>query len=459
MTDVACIEVAPEFAGMRLDAFMAAEGLYPTRSAAAKCIAEGCAALNGRIARKSATVSAGDVLEYETFDDPHAPVLDAVEIPLDVRYEDDYLLVISKQAGLVCHPADGHYGDTLVNALIAHCGRENLCDVQGEQDRLGIVHRLDKDTSGLMLCAKTNEVGLALMEDIRTRDVDRHYLALVQGWIPLETGLVDAPIARGERDRLRMKVSDRDNARPSITTFRPLTDNDRGAGHAFERAAWAVAGKYARCVDCAIANRGENAVEATYTYELAIPQRTKVTVRYVADTAGLVSLDVEYPGEKNGDLPTIPAFGIEWALPVEYANLRFYGAGPEETYADRRHAKLGVWSTTAGDDCAPYLLPQETGNHEDVRWAEITDDSGHGVRVKRGAGAKPFAMSLLPYSSTMLEEALHQDELPKPRHMFLRLLAAQMGVGGDDSWMSPVHEQYQLPADQPLSLNVQLKLF
>lgn len=219
MTDVARIEVAPEFAGMRLDAFMAAEGLYPTRSAAAKCIAEGCAALNGRIARKSATVSAGDVLEYETFDDPHAPVLDAVEIPLDVRYEDDYLLVISKQAGLVCHPADGHYGDTLVNALIAHCGRENLCDVQGEQDRLGIVHRLDKDTSGLMLCAKTNEVGLALMEDIRTRDVDRHYLALVQGWIPLETGLVDAPIARGERDRLRMKVSDRDNARPSITTF------------------------------------------------------------------------------------------------------------------------------------------------------------------------------------------------------------------------------------------------
>ena len=197
MTDVARVEVAAEYAGMRLDAFMAAEGLYPTRSAAAKCIAEGCAALNGRIARKSATVAAGDVLEYETYDDPHAPVLEAVEIPLDIRYEDEYLMVISKQAGLVCHPSDGHFGDTLVNALIAHCGREHLCDVQGEQDRLGIVHRLDKDTSGLMLCAKTNEVGLALMEDI----------------------LVDAPIARGDRDRLRMKVSDRDNARPSITTF------------------------------------------------------------------------------------------------------------------------------------------------------------------------------------------------------------------------------------------------
>lgn len=245
--------------------------------------------------------------------------------------------------------------------------------------------------------------------------------------------------------------------RPSITTFRPLTDNDRGAGHAFERATWAVAGKYARCVGCEIAPRGENTVEATYTYELAIPQHTKVTVRYVADTDGRVELDVEYPGEKNGGLPTIPAFGIEWALPVEYSNLRFYGVGPEETYADRKHAKLGVWSTDAYRDRAPYLLPQETGNHEDVRWAEITDDSGHGLRVKHAV--KPFAMSLLPYSSAMLEEALHQDELPKPRHMFLRLLAAQMGVGGDDSWMSPVHAQYQLPADQPLSLNVRLELF
>ena len=219
MSSFATATVPESCAGMRLDAFMAASGLYPTRSAAAKCIEEGCAALNGRIARKSATVAAGDVLEYETWVDPHAPSLEPADIPLDIRYEDDYLLVISKQAGLVCHPSEGHAGDTLVNALIAHCGKDHLCDVQGEQDRLGIVHRLDRDTSGLMLCAKTNEVGIALMEDIRTRDVDRHYLALVHGWIALPTGLVDAPIARGARDRLRMEVSDRDDARPSITTF------------------------------------------------------------------------------------------------------------------------------------------------------------------------------------------------------------------------------------------------
>ena len=252
--------------------------------------------------------------------------------------------------------------------------------------------------------------------------------------------------------------------KPLITTFRALTDNDRGAGHAFERAQWAVAGKYARCVDTKVEPLGETAVSVTYTYELAIAQRTKVTIRYVADVLGHVDLHVAYPGEKDGDLPTIPAFGIEWMLPVEYSNLRFYGVGPEETYADRKHAKLGIWDTNAFRDRAPYLLPQETGNHEDVRWAEITDDSGHGLRVSQTANTetgvtKPFAMSLLPYSSTMLEEALHQDELPEPKHMFLRVLAAQMGVGGDDSWMSPVHEQYQLPADQPLNLDVALDLF
>jgi beta-galactosidase len=252
--------------------------------------------------------------------------------------------------------------------------------------------------------------------------------------------------------------------KPSITTFRALTDNDRGAGHAFERAQWAVAGKYARCVDTKVEQLGETAISVTYTYELAIAQRTKVTIRYVADVLGHVNMHVAYPGEKDGDLPTIPAFGIEWTLPVEYSNLRFYGVGPEETYADRKHAKLGIWDTNAFRDRAPYLLPQETGNHEDVRWAEITDDSGHGLRVSQTANTetgvtKPFAMSLLPYSSTMLEEALHQDELPEPKHMFLRVLAAQMGVGGDDSWMSPVHEQYQLPADQPLNLDVALDLF
>lgn len=245
--------------------------------------------------------------------------------------------------------------------------------------------------------------------------------------------------------------------RPAITTFRALTDNDRGAGHGFERVQWLGAGRYACCVGNEIEQVDDDTLKATYVYELATPQRTRVTVAYTADTTGRVNLRVDYPGEE-GELPTMPAFGIEWALPVEYSRLRFFGAGPEETYRDRKHAKLGIWSTDAFADHAPYLMPQETGNHEEVRWAEITDEHGHGLRVNRAAGADPFAMSLQPYSSFMLEEAQHQDELPVPKHMFLRVLAAQMGVGGDDSWMSPVHPQYQIPADRPISLDVDLEL-
>lgn len=245
--------------------------------------------------------------------------------------------------------------------------------------------------------------------------------------------------------------------RPAITTFRALTDNDRGAGHGFERVQWLGAGRYARCVGNEIEQVDDDTLKATYVYELATPQRTRVTVAYTADTTGRVNLRVDYPGEE-GELPTMPAFGIEWALPVEYSRLRFFGVGPEETYRDRKHAKLGIWSTDAFADHAPYLMPQETGNHEEVRWAEITDEHGHGLRVSRAAGADPFAMSLQPYSSFMLEEAQHQDELPVPKHMFLRVLAAQMGVGGDDSWMSPVHPQYQIPADRPISLDVDLEL-
>ena len=244
--------------------------------------------------------------------------------------------------------------------------------------------------------------------------------------------------------------------KPTLTTFRALTDNDRGAGHGYDRAQWVGAGRYAKCVNNTIEQVNDDTLKAVYEYELATPQRTHVTITYVADTTGKLHLSVDYPGETQ-EAPTIPAFGLEWTLPVEYSNLRFYGPGPDETYADRKHAKLGIWNTNAYDDHAPYLMPQETGNHEDVRWAEITDDAGHGMRVSRH-GESAFALSLQPYSAFMLEEAQHQDELPAPKHMFLRVLAAQMGVGGDDSWMSPVHPQYHIPADKPLHLDVDIEL-
>lgn len=244
--------------------------------------------------------------------------------------------------------------------------------------------------------------------------------------------------------------------KPSLLTFRPLTDNDRGNASGFDRAQWFAAGRYAKTVAAEVSNDGKS-VTALYTYELADIQHTKVTARYELLEDGRIHLTLSYPG--GVEAASLPAFGMEWMIPVEYSNLRFYGLGPAETYQDRLHgAKLGVFKTTAQADNAPYLVPQETGNHEGVRWLEATDRHGHGIRVSQ-ASDEHFAASLLPYSTLMLEEATHQEELPEPRHMFLRLLAAQMGVGGDDSWGAPVYEQYQVPADQPLTLDVMLELF
>ena len=217
-----CHIVATEDAGSRLDALCAARGLYASRSAAARAIEEGRVFVNGATVSKKHAVAAGDTIVYEVDDEPESVVVYGEPIDLDVRFEDEDMLVLSKQIGLVCHPSVDHAHGTLVNALIWHCGEDNLCNVQGEDDRLGIVHRLDRDTSGLMLAAKTDAAGYALMEDIRDRAVDRHYLALVHGVIAPDTGMIDAPIARSANERTRMAVRDVPSARDAVTTFRVL---------------------------------------------------------------------------------------------------------------------------------------------------------------------------------------------------------------------------------------------
>ena len=214
--------------GMRLDALLGQRGLYASRSAAAKAIADGRVLVAGQPASKKQAVTAGQPIVYEADEEGVPTPLTGEPIPLDVRFEDDDLLVISKQVGLVCHPSDDHADGTLVNALIHHCGAEHLCNVQGELDRLGIVHRLDMDTTGLMLAAKTNSAGEALMKAIQDRVVDRHYLALVHGIIAPDTGMVDAPIARHAKDRTRMAIRDCDSAREAITTFRVLERFEAG---------------------------------------------------------------------------------------------------------------------------------------------------------------------------------------------------------------------------------------
>lgn len=220
--------VAAGEANQRLDAVLAACGLYPSRSAAARAIDDGLVFVNGAAVPKKHVVAPGDMIVYQVEETIEPGPLAAQPIDLDIRFEDEELIVLSKQVGLVCHPSVDHDDGTLVNALIYHCGAENLCNVQGEDDRLGIVHRLDRDTSGLMLAAKTDEMGYALMSDIRDRAVDRRYLALVHGVIAHDTGMIDAPIARSEKERTRMAIRDVPSARESVTTFRVLERFEHG---------------------------------------------------------------------------------------------------------------------------------------------------------------------------------------------------------------------------------------
>lgn len=229
MTRSACYVALAADEGKRLDQVLADHALYPSRSAAAKAAEEGRVLVNGEPSPKKRAVRCGDAIVYELPDaGPH--VVGGEPIDLDVRYEDDDVVVLSKQAGLVCHPSIDHDAGTLVNALIYRYGSDGLCNVQGEDDRLGIVHRLDRDTTGLMIAARTDEAGYELMEDIRVRAVDRRYLTLVHGVIPHDTGMIDAPIARSANERTRMAVRDVPSARESVTTFRVLERFEPGPG-------------------------------------------------------------------------------------------------------------------------------------------------------------------------------------------------------------------------------------
>ena len=185
----------------RLDRFLADQLRLP-RTQAARLIAAGTVTVNGVPGRAGRPLTRTDLVEVR-LEVPAPPARDLVpyHMPLVIAFEDEHLLVLDKPAGLVVHPAPGHWEGTLVNALVAHGMRL----AAGERDRPGIVHRLDRDTSGLMIVAKTDEAHRRLARAIALRRVERHYAALVWGHVdrPLD---IDAPIARHPRDRKRMAV-------------------------------------------------------------------------------------------------------------------------------------------------------------------------------------------------------------------------------------------------------------
>ena len=198
----------------RIDSYLATK-LDISRSKIQKLIKEGKVLVNDKVisanylVKLNDQIQVNDELNYEISVEPE-------NIPLDIVYEDDDLLVINKASGMVVHPAPGHYTNTLVNALLY---RFNI--TSGDKMRPGIVHRLDKDTSGLMIVAKNEETHEKLSKMIGNKEVERRYLAITTGVIKTDTGTIDAPIGRDPRNRLKMQVTDV-NAKEAITHFKVL---------------------------------------------------------------------------------------------------------------------------------------------------------------------------------------------------------------------------------------------
>jgi len=205
-------------AGRRLDE-VAAEAAGVSRARAARWAGEGLVLVDGRARPKSHRLLGGERLAWTAPPATAPPWPAAEDLPLEVRYEDDRLLVVAKPAGLVVHPGPGHPTGTLVNALLGRAG--TVLSAGGEAGRPGIVHRLDKDTSGLLLVAKDDAAHLALSRDLAAHQVERRYLALVQGRLPGATGTVDRPVGRHPRDRKRMAVVAK-GGRAAVTHWRVL---------------------------------------------------------------------------------------------------------------------------------------------------------------------------------------------------------------------------------------------
>ena len=217
------LELTADKPGERLDSFVARSADGVSRSAAQKLIENGSVLVNGAVAAKALKLREGDTVAVG-LPEPEAADILPEDIPLDIVYEDADVIVVNKPKGMVVHPAAGNYTGTLVNALMYHCG-DSLSGINGEI-RPGIVHRIDKDTSGLLVVAKNDKAHLFLAEQLKAHSMKREYMAVVRGGFKEDEGVISAPLGRSPHDRKKQAVNGI-NARPAVTHYKVLERFDK----------------------------------------------------------------------------------------------------------------------------------------------------------------------------------------------------------------------------------------
>ncbi|MGN1193156.1 MAG: glycoside hydrolase family 2 TIM barrel-domain containing protein [Dorea sp.] len=253
---------------------------------------------------------------------------------------------------------------------------------------------------------------------------------------------------------------------PKPNFWRAPTDNDCGNQMPMRYAQWKVASMYLSYKEFRGDKRGEilqpevevkeKTVAVTFTYLLPTIPSSECKLTYEVFGDGRVKTTLAYnPVKELGDMPE---FGVMFKLSADYDHVTWYGLGPAETYADRkRGAKLGIYRNLVKDNMSAYLVPQECGNKEGVRYATVTDRKGRGMLFEMDEQNGPMTFSALPYTPHELENAMHDFELPEVHYTVVRVAKAQMGIGGDDSWHAKTHEEFLIKTDRKMEFTFLFK--
>ncbi|MCH1625038.1 glycoside hydrolase family 2 TIM barrel-domain containing protein [Ferdinandcohnia quinoae] len=234
---------------------------------------------------------------------------------------------------------------------------------------------------------------------------------------------------------------------PLVPLFwRATTDNDRGYSQTYHSGCWLTASLARKCVGIDVDEKNDR-FDISFTYKLSISNEIEVKTIYSVYPDSSIRVKSIYHGVEN--LPQMPIFAVSFKVPATFNQLEWYAMGPEENYSDRSMgARLGIFKNTVSENISGYVNPQESGNRTGVRWTKLTNCEGQGVRIS--STTEPLECNFSPYTAFELENAAHHYELPNVHHTVVTVAGKQMGVGGDDSWGAPVHEEYLLNANEKM---------